>query len=736
MYPDNEADLLKAFSPTEPIFTLDSNYIKRARSLAKQEDSPCGRALKALLVEADAALKQEPLSIVNKPTLPASGDKHDYMSVGPYWWPDPDKPDGLPYIRRDGQRNPDVGKTDRPLLAKLISTVKTLGFAYGFTHREDYATHAALLLRTWFMHPETKMNPNLLFGQAIPGICDGRGIGLIETAAFAREMLPAVSFLIDSENWSEEDMENLQAWFHAFLEWMLKHPYGVDEARHGNNHSSAYDVQVVTYAFFVGQPDLARLILEGAGERRIADQIEPDGQQPRELACTMALGYASMNLALLQELAEIGRQWGIDLINFESADGRSLRRAFDWLYPYWTGQLEWTLPQIEPFPAERAFGCMRLAAYLYLKMDFEPVKAELAGMNEEEKAQQIYNLQVPPFEGSGLHALKIGEDVVIREPNVLVDPELKNGDPTLLAVPEFTNGDPTLSEAEVAFFKENGFLVKRGFLDEKEAFARVVDYVWENVPREIIKRDDPKTWLGAPHDQWTGADGENAGQFSRGSWKMRSRKIGTEPLFVDKIANHPRMRQLVSLFIGGPVKRAERVRGVYCIFPKPPNLERGLGPHGDHTGAQLSAMVFVDPVPPHSGGFTIWPGSHFMSHRYHSTVYGPLDPDLAEQYVKARDDVLSTITPVEFSGKAGDVVFWHPRLVHAPGVNRSADHDRPVVRYIVPCEYQKDGLTSYFNLSHGPAPNRQWWVDTRNFREDVPVTEDNMWDGWAFDVGK
>ncbi|MFT5367016.1 MAG: hypothetical protein ACI8V2_001974, partial [Candidatus Latescibacterota bacterium] len=168
MYPDKEADLLKAFSPAEPIFTVDPDYIARARSLSKQEDNTCGRALQALLVEADAALKQEPLTIVNKPILPVGGDKHDYMSVGPYWWPDPETPDGLPYIRRDGERNPEVEKTDRPLLAKLISTVKTLGFAYGFTHNEDYAAHTALLLRTWFLDPETKMNPNLLFGQAIP----------------------------------------------------------------------------------------------------------------------------------------------------------------------------------------------------------------------------------------------------------------------------------------------------------------------------------------------------------------------------------------------------------------------------------------------------------------------------------------------------------------------------------------------------------------------------------------
>ncbi|MBE83325.1 alginate lyase family protein [bacterium] len=722
MYPEEEANLLKPYTPTDPIFTVDSDYISRARSSSKREESPCGQALEALLVDAERALKQEPLTIVNKPILPPSGDKHDYMSVGAYWWPDPDKPDGLPYIRRDGEPNPEAQTTDRPLLGKLVSTVKSLGFAYGFTGREDYASRAALQLRTWFLDPKTKMNPHLTFGQARPGITDGTNFGLIETAAFAREMLPAISFLRESENWSTEDMHGLQAWFHAFLEWMLTQPLGVAEARHGNNHSSAYDVQVSTYALFVGQPDLARVVLEGVGDRRIAQQIEPDGQQPRELARTKALGYSSMNLSLLLELAEIGRQWGIDLINFETDDRRSIKCALDWLFPYWTGEQEWTFPQIQPFEWERAFRCLRLAAYQYLNKGYEPIDADLAGVGDQEKARQLDNLLNPPFEGQRLHGLPIGKDVVFKDPEPLVDPD-------------FTNGETTLTEAEIEFFKEKGFLVKRGLLDEKETFSRVVDHVWENVPRDLVKRDDPTTWIDAPQGEWTAEDRDNLGLFRRGSWKMRSRTIGTQPFFVDKIANNPRMQQTVESFIGGPVKRANRVRGVYCIFPKSPDRDAKLGPHGDHTGAQLSAMVFADTLPPHCGGFTIWPGSHYMSHPYHRTVHGPLHDDLADDYVKARDEILRRVTPVQFHGKVGDVVFWHPRLVHGPGINYSAEHDQPVVRYIVPCEYQKDGLTSYFNLSHGPAPNRQWWVDTKNFREDVPATPENIWDGWAFRVG-
>jgi hypothetical protein len=720
MYPEEEAHQLKPFSPSTPLFTTDIIHTRRALLLSDYTDYPCEQARKALLVKADAALNQEPLTIVNKPILPPSGDKHDYMSMSPYRWPDPDKPDGLPYIRRDGERNPDADKTDRPKLAELILAVKTLGIAYGFTKKEAYANQAALLLRTWFIDPETKMNPHLLYGQSVPGRNNGQCFGLIETSWLARDLLPAVKFIVDSTSWSVKDTENLQAWFHAFLEWMLNHPLGIEEARFGNNHSNSYDVQVVTYALFVGQPDLAQMVLQGVGERRIAAQIEPNGEQPKELKRTKALGYCSMSLELLLELAEIGRQWDVDVIGYKSSDGRSLRRAFDWLLPYWTGASEWTYPQIQPFSWERAFGCMRLAAHLFADINLDPVKTTLAGMDQTETTQHIYNLILPPFEGSRSTTPRVAEDVAVHAPITFVDPE-------------FANGTPTLSEEEATFFKENGFLIKRGLLDEKETFERIVDYVWENVPREIVKRDDVQTWFDAPQGLWTEEDAAKLGLFGRGSWKMRSRYgIGTEPFLLDKIGNHPHMRKVVSLFIGESLKPTERVRGIYAVFPVPPDTDGRLSPHADHTASQISAMVIVDEVPPQCGGFTVWPGSHLIVHPFSDTVHGPVGPDHSEAYAQARDDVLRNVTPVELSGQAGDVIFWHPRLMHSGGINRSASLERPVLRLIVPCDYQRDGFTFFDDLVDGPGPSHQWWVDTRNFREDVPPTPDNIWDGWAF----
>ena len=187
------------------------------------------------------------------------------------------------------------------------------------------------------------------------------------------------------------------------------------------------------------------------------------------------------------------------------------------------------------------------------------------------------------------------------------------------------------------------------------------------------------------------------------------------------------MRTLVSLFIGKSVKFAKRVRGVYCQFPKQPGTEGSLSPHADYTAGQLTAMVFVDDVPPRCEGFTIWPGSHLLLHQYWITIQsGAIDPDLASEYAKARDAAINDITPLEFSGSAGDVIFWHPRLLHSARINHSAEHDQQIMHLIVPCDYQLDGREFFDDLIHGPGPNHQCWVDTRHFHGDVSTTPDNL----------
>ena len=302
---------------------------------------------------------------------------------------------------------------------------------------------------------------------------------------------------------------------------------------------------------------------------------------------------------------------------------------------------------------------------------------------------------------------------------------------------DFPNStEPELSRDEIHSFKRRGFLIKRGVLRDSSVLDEAQSYFWSNVPRGIIRRDEPATWFDSPHTKMNPEDHPLVGALRGTNWKMRSpgvNGIGSEPFLVDGIANHPRMTEIVGSFLGSEVKHVSRVRGIYGVLPKEADVHETLHPHGDYMAAELSAMVLLHDTPPRYGGFTVWPGSHVRLHCHWDKVHGStIDESRAEGYRLTRDQVLRDTSPVEFTGNAGDVIFWHPRLLHSAGVNFSSETGNPLVRIIVPCDYQRAGMTYLDNMDHGPGPLYQWWVDTRNTVEDCQSTPDNMWDRWGF----
>ena len=313
----------------------------------KNHEASLMPAFHALLTDADSALDHGLYSVAQKTSLPASGDIHDYYSVGPYWWPDSSKADGLPYIRHDGQVNPErySHATDGAAMKNMRDDVINLSLAYFFTDDEKYAAKAAHLLRTWFLLPKTRMNPNMDYAQAIPGRVNGRDIGIIDGAGIIG-MLDFTRFLNPSQHWTADDQAGLKHWFADFLDWLRYSDNGRGEREKLNNHGTWYDAQVAAYALFTGQKDVARNILEESKQKRIAAQIEPDGRQPKELARTKSLSYSTMNLKAFVTLAELGQQCGVDLWGFEAENGASIKKAADFLLPYLDVNKKWPYQQI------------------------------------------------------------------------------------------------------------------------------------------------------------------------------------------------------------------------------------------------------------------------------------------------------------------------------------------------------------------------------------------------------
>ncbi len=296
-----------------------------------QQKSLTSEAAKSILRAADRAMSSDILTVMDKETIPPSGDKHDYISAGRYWWPDPKNPGG-PYIRKDGVVNHEIDKFDRGILALMAKSVKELSVAYYLTADESYAEKAVLNLRKWFLNPSTKMNPNMNFGQTISGRNDGkgRGEGIIDTYSFM-DMLDGVELLKTSKHFTPQVAEGLKNWFSSYLDWMMTTEIGNEEYTAKNNHGTAFDVQATRYALFVGKEDIARKFIAEFPARRLFTQIEPDGSQPLELARTTALGYSTFNLTHILDMCCLAKSLNVDLFNAKSADDRCISKAIDFL---------------------------------------------------------------------------------------------------------------------------------------------------------------------------------------------------------------------------------------------------------------------------------------------------------------------------------------------------------------------------------------------------------------------
>jgi len=329
------------------VFSANPQTLVASKAALAAGDTTLRPALNRLLAGANDRLEWEPVSVMDKSQIPPSGNKHDYISQAPYFWPNPNSSNGLPYINRDGQRNPEVrNSADARNFAAVCDDTHTLALAYYFSGDEKYAAKAAEFVCVWFLNPATRMNPNLKYGQGIPGVVEGRAAGLI-TARCLADLVDAIGLLAGSKSWTTNDQQGMTAWAGDYLQWLTTSKIGRDEDAAFNNHGTFYDVQAVSLALFIGKTDFARKKLLAAREKRIARQIEPDGKMPQELRRTLSFGYSLFNLSAELQLADLGRNAGVDLWHYQTADGRSLLKAAEFMAPFADPNRAWPYQQIQ-----------------------------------------------------------------------------------------------------------------------------------------------------------------------------------------------------------------------------------------------------------------------------------------------------------------------------------------------------------------------------------------------------
>ena len=346
-------------------------------------------AYNKLITSANKILSYKPVSVMDKVDIPPSGNKHDYVSLAPYWWPNPNTPNGLPYIRKDGEINPEVKNyPDKQSMPRLCGNIYLLGLAYYLSDNEQYAQKINQLMTVWFLDTATVMNPNLNFAQYIKGINSGRGIGIIDTRHFVYA-LESIQLIKGSSNWDDQKNNATKKWFAQFLHWLQTSENGLEEMKADNNHGVWYDFQCLGIALYLDSNDLAKKIINRSLQR-LDEQSNSEHFFPLELARTNSLHYSVFNLVAFSSIAQLAEKVGVNFWEKETIHQHSLKKSYTALLPYIKKEKTWTGNEVTPYYVEEAFNLLLHASEKYDCTSCKVSIKNFAGENYKNLLLQLF----------------------------------------------------------------------------------------------------------------------------------------------------------------------------------------------------------------------------------------------------------------------------------------------------------------------------------------------------------
>ena len=345
-----------------------------------------------IIESATAFLDSLPITVTASVCERSAGGPNDFYSEGDYWWPNPENPDG-PYIRKDGQTNPENFVAHRLAMIRLSQIVGMQTSAYLLTGDKKFAEASQKHLEAWFVNPETRMNPSLLYVQAIQGRYTGRGIGIID-AIHLIEVARSIEILEQNKAIPGKSVSEIKNWFSELVTWLTTHQYGIDEMNAKNNHGTCWVMQVGAFARLTGNNEVLEMCRNRFKNVLLPGQMAKDGSFPQEIARTKPYGYSIFNLDAFAVSAEILSDKDNNLYEYSTPDGLNLQLGAAFLFPYIKDKSLWPYPPdvmyFEEWPVRQPF--LLFAGKAYNKPEYIDVWLTLEGYPKTQEV--IRNLPI------------------------------------------------------------------------------------------------------------------------------------------------------------------------------------------------------------------------------------------------------------------------------------------------------------------------------------------------------
>lgn len=292
---------------------------------------------------------EHPTITANTSFIKQTSGLNNYASLAPYYHPDPESPNGFPYIRMDGvvnRSNMSRATSDGIYLSRLCTLLTPLCILYYYTKSEDYATRAISIIDKFFINEQTKMNPNLTYSGMVIGnsMEDLRIRGATIDANRLSIITDLIQLLKSSTSWTIEIENAMVLWFDSLSDWFKTNPRGILQNTYNHNIKTSYVKQLCSYLCFCGKIQEAKNYLEDNVRNMLSAQIDVDGRQVLEMDRTRSRHYSDFNLQLLVELAAISNSLGVNIWNYKDENGRgSIQQAMRFMCYYYQNPTKWNM---------------------------------------------------------------------------------------------------------------------------------------------------------------------------------------------------------------------------------------------------------------------------------------------------------------------------------------------------------------------------------------------------------